>query len=193
MKSGLLDLPAKSARVLHVAPSEKGVARNLGEFKEYVAGDFAPERYKNPSVIQLDLCDLGRHGKFDLIYLSHVLEHIIEDRKAMREMLRALNVGGQVWILVPLGSGPTVDGEPDLGPAERARLFGQADHVRYYGADIADRLREEGFSVDVILPKTLDPELFRANGLSEMDYIFCCRKANHEGSNNDFRHSRVET
>ena len=45
---------------------------------------------------------------------------------------------------------PTTDEDPSVtDPQERFRRFGQTDHVRLYGRDYMDRLREAGFIVTV--------------------------------------------
>ena len=46
-------------------------------------------------MVRMDICDIPyRDNTFDVIYCSHVLEHVPDDRKAMREFLRVLKVGG---------------------------------------------------------------------------------------------------
>src|SRR5205823_10364596 len=84
---------------------------------------------------------------FDVIYCSHVLEHVPDDRRAMREFHRVLKTGGWAILLVPITAERTVEDPSVLDPAERLRLFGQEDHVRRYGPDYTDRLREAGFEV----------------------------------------------
>ncbi|MDW8146212.1 MAG: class I SAM-dependent methyltransferase [Roseiflexaceae bacterium] len=46
---------------------------------------------------------------FDFIYCSHVLEHIPDDRTAMRELQRVLRPGGMAMILTPLWDKPTFE------------------------------------------------------------------------------------
>ena len=87
-------------------------------------------------------------ASFDVIYCSHVLEHVQDDRKAMREFYRILNTDGWAILLVPIIAEETFE-DPSIVEAEdRQRLFGQRDHVRRYGPDYVDRLRETGFIVE---------------------------------------------
>ncbi len=73
-----------------------------------------------------------------------------EDRTAMRELCRVLRPGGTAILLVPMSDRPTTDEDPSVtDPQERFRRFGQTDHVRLYGRDYMDRLREAGFIVTV--------------------------------------------
>lgn len=98
---------------------------------------------------QIDLPD----NQFDLIICSHVLEHIPDDRKAMAEMHRILKPGGNALILVPLWPSEkhnTYENSAITDSRDRIMNFGQYDHLRIYGLDVADRLTQAGFSVDII-------------------------------------------
>ena len=87
---------------------------------------------------------------FDLIICSHVLEHIPDDRLAIRELFRVLKRDGTAILQVPISASlPSTIEDPWLSnPRERERRFGQHDHVRIYGADYTTRLEEGGFLVE---------------------------------------------
>jgi SAM-dependent methyltransferase len=137
---------APAGRVLHLAP-EGGIARRLRRMPgvEYVSGDLEP----GAAMLTLDLERLELpDASFDLALCSHVLEHVGDDRAAMRELHRVLRPGGTLVVQVPT-YGEHTDEDPSVVSAEARRArFGQADHVRVYGADVEDRLREAGFDVD---------------------------------------------
>src|SRR6185503_7695510 len=84
---------------------------------------------------------------FDVIYCSHVLEHVPDDRLARSQLRRGLKRAGWAVLLVPITAAQTIEDPTVTDPAERERLFGQHDHVRRYGPDYVDRLRDAGFSV----------------------------------------------
>ncbi|MGH8545505.1 MAG: class I SAM-dependent methyltransferase [Gammaproteobacteria bacterium] len=88
-------------------------------------------------------------GDRTLVFCSHVLEHIPDDRAAMRELHRVLAPGGTAIVAVPIGDGPTDEG-PVSSMEERILRFGQKDHVRLYGLDIVDRLEDSGFDIEVL-------------------------------------------
>lgn len=90
-------------------------------------------------------------SSFDVILCSHVLEHVADDGKAMRELFRVLKPGGWAVLLVPVDSRreETFEDPTVVAPTERERLFGQADHVRLYGRDFPSRLEKAGFTVRV--------------------------------------------
>ena len=101
--------------------------------------------------LNLDLTRLPiRDASFDVVICSHVLEHVPDDRAAMREIRRVLKPEGWALLMVPYDRArPTTFEDPSIeDPAERERLFGQHDHVRLYGRDYADRLREAGLEVE---------------------------------------------
>jgi SAM-dependent methyltransferase len=96
-----------------------------------------------------------RDDSVDLMVCYHVLEHIPDDRAAMREMARVLSPGGLALVQVPFRPGTVTDEDPDAPEAERVRRFGQADHVRYYGDDFEDRMVEAGLAFQRVTPRSL--------------------------------------
>ena len=66
----------------------------------------------------------------------------------MKELFRILRKGGKAYIQVPIKDGATYENILITTPDERTIHFGQADHVRYYGRDIIDRLTSTGFIVE---------------------------------------------
>jgi SAM-dependent methyltransferase len=186
---GLIARPPERARVLHVAPGERSLVRRFQAMSEtYVAGDFDPRRYAwvpgIDEVVKVDLTKLEFSTPFDLIYASHVLEHIPDDGLALREVFDHLRVGGQAVFLVPLRGEVTEEGGPNLSAAERQRRFGQWDHVRQYGLDIVDRLERAGFEVTTLDAADTGADAMRRFGFEthgyagdpETDRIFVCRR-----------------
>jgi hypothetical protein len=68
----------------------------------------------------------------------------------MRELRRVLRPVGWAVIQVPILRGRTIEDPGEQDPAQRLRRFGQDDHVRVYGNDFLDRLREAGLRPDVV-------------------------------------------
>jgi hypothetical protein len=74
-----------------------------------------------------------RDGAYDLIAWSHVLEHVADDRSALRELLRIGSPEGFLHLVVP-----------DPFREEKTRDWGfskpeKHGHFRVYGADIEER------------------------------------------------------
>ena len=115
---------------------------------------------------------------FDLLVCLHVLEHIEDDREAMREFFRVLAPGGRAIIQVPPSDLDRTFENPELTtPEERERAFGQWDHVRICGRDYGDRLVEAGFDVseqdDV---ERLEPAQRTRYGLRTGEPFYLCTK-----------------
>jgi predicted SAM-dependent methyltransferase len=99
----------------------------------------------------MDITDLKlQDDRFSLVWCSHVLEHIENDRKAMTELFRVLRPSGLAVILVPVYGAKTYEDPKIQSPEERLKHFKQEDHVRLYGLDIKSRLADVGFRVDVL-------------------------------------------
>ena len=97
----------------------------------------------------------------------------------MREFHRVLSPTGFAVLLVPINTDKTFEDPTVEDPEERLRLFGQEDHVRKYGPDYVDRLKEAGFQVEEIRPEDLlDEEARRKMGITSKcaGTIFVCRK-----------------
>ena len=86
----------------------------------------------------------------DAIICNHVLEHIPDDRKAMKELRRVLKPGGWGILQVPISYVLAATHEdPSIVTTEaREQAFGQYDHVRIYAKDYVDRLVGAGFKVE---------------------------------------------
>jgi SAM-dependent methyltransferase len=135
-------------RVLHVAP--EAALRRLLEGSapsRYLTADLdAPDVDMNFDLTAAPLPD----DSFDVIVCNHVLEHIPDDRAALREIRRMLAPGGWALVMTPITVEITIEDPKVTDPDERLRRFGQRDHVRRYGWDYLDRLRDAGFSTDVV-------------------------------------------
>jgi len=85
----------------------------------------------------------------DVVILSHVLEHVDDDMRALRELNRILGPGGSLFVQVPLsGAKETIEDKLE-NAAARLASYGKTDHVRLYGEDLVARLIAVGFSVTV--------------------------------------------
>jgi len=161
---------------LHVAPNEIGIIRRFEHLPGYRPVDLFPEIYPATQTKRCDLMELGMQDELDVAYLSHVMEHVPCDKTVLENLFQALRTNGRLWILVPLWDKPTVDGTSAMTGKERERAFGQWDHVRQYGPDIAQRMEAAGFQVDTIQAGSVDQETFERLGLNRQDWIFCGTK-----------------
>jgi hypothetical protein len=171
-KSNLFDRNPK--RMLHVAP-EVALQPRLACIPnlDYLTADLQDPK----CMVKMDVTDIQYpDNTFDVVYCSHVLEHVPDDRKAIRELARVLKPEGWAVFMVPLSEEQTIEDLWVTSPSEREKLFGQYDHVRQYGPDFKDRLEEEGFKVTVLKPSQIAPEDGVRMGLPMRDSVFFCTK-----------------
>ncbi len=146
-------------KMLHFAPEQAFYKR----FKKLKNLDYTTTDLNSPLAdVKADICDLPfEDNSYDIIFCNHVLEHIPDDDKALEELYRILKPKGMAIFQIPqdLSRDKTFEDDSIKDPKERARIFGQYDHVRIYGKDYFEKLRSKGFIVKEVdysheLPKT---------------------------------------
>lgn len=138
---------ATPKKMLHVAPENCFESK----LKEFLGDNYITADLDDPhAMVKMDITDIKYSDQsFDVIYCSHVLEHVHNDKKAMKEFYRVLKGNGWAILLVPITADETFEDPSIVDPEERIKAFGQEDHVRKYGPDYLERLREAGFKVEV--------------------------------------------
>lgn len=176
-KTDLFD--GREKRILHIAPEEaiERLVRGLPNV-DYLSADLEDPR----AMVRMDITNIDYpEGAFDVILCSHVLEHVPDDRKALREFHRVLSPTGWGIIQIPVTDPVTFEDFTITDPEERLRVFGQRDHVRRYGPDVRERMEEAGFFVEEIATESMaSPEEIRRMGLMSGDRIYVCRKGSSE-------------
>jgi SAM-dependent methyltransferase len=163
-------------RLLHFAP-EPALTSSFQQIPglDYLSADLASPH----AMVKADITNMvWPDASFDIIYCSHVLEHVPEDRPAMREMFRVLKPGGWAMLQVPIAKHGTIEDPSITDPAERERLFWWHDYVRLYGLDIKERLAAADFEVEVVFGRhLLALQHCERMGINPDAPIFHCRKA----------------
>lgn len=150
-------------KVLHFAPEQAFYKR----FKNLKNLDYTTTDLLSPLAdVKADICNLPfNDNEFDVILCNHVLEHIPDDTKAMQELYRVLKLGGMGIFQIPqdLSRETTFEDDSITDKKERAKIFGQYDHVRIYGRDYFNKLRSIGFKVEEVdyTSKLSDEEIER--------------------------------
>lgn len=137
-------------RLLHVAP-EVALMRKFSRIYAEQPADYVTADLESPLAdLHFDIQHIPLEDEsFDVVICNHIMEHVEDDRLAMREILRIMRKGGWGVILSPvdLQREKTFEDDTITDEAERTRIFGQYDHRRIYGRDYAERLRDAGFEV----------------------------------------------
>ena len=170
-----LDAERGQTRLLHFAP-ESILSRRLTQRKDlhHITADLSsPEAMLRADITRLPHAD----ASFDAVYCSHVLEHVSDDGAALVEVNRILRRAGWAIFQVPIVGDRTYEDLSVSDADERLRRFGHPDHVRVYGLDFEERLRDGGFDVHAVAAADIASayELDRFGLGDEM--LFLCRKS----------------
>src|SRR5450759_141007 len=129
----------------------------------------------------IDITDMNCYaeGAFDAFICSHVLEHVPDDLKALRELFRILKPGGWGILMVPIIlTLDQIDEDPLLEDiAERWRRFGQDDHVRMYSRNgFVERAEGAGFIVRQYGQEYFGANVFKKHGISDKSILYIVEK-----------------
>ena len=168
---------SKTLKVLHIAPEQ--CFYNL--FKNLKNINYTTFDLNSPLAdIKGDICNLPfKENSFDFILCNHVLEHINDDKKAMKELYRVLNKNGTAILQVPINqkSSKTFEDSSIVDKKERIEKFGQYDHIRLYGLDYFKKLESFGFKVDPLkYSKEFTESEIIKYGLIKDEIIPVCKK-----------------
>lgn len=174
-RAGLLQ---KGTRVLQIAPAQmidRYIQQHLSE-GTYDTADLFMEDVTYRTDIQ-NMVEIAE-DTYDVWICSHVLEHVADDRKALRELRRILKPDGCGILLVPLDlSRKITDEEPGCSEAENWRRFGQGDHVRAYAKkDFLERIEASGFELECIGKEYFGEQFFKNCGLLDTSTLYIVRK-----------------
>jgi SAM-dependent methyltransferase len=168
---------SSALKVLHFAPEQEFYKR----FKKQTNIEYTTTDLLSPLAdVKADICNLPfEDNAYDIIFCNHVLEHIPDDTKAMQELFRVLKPGGMGIFQIPqdLSRASTFTDDTIVDQKERAKIFGQYDHVRVYGRDYFDKLRSIGFKViEEDYTHKIAPELVEKYCLAKGEIIPVCFK-----------------
>lgn len=170
-------IKSRRFRLLNVAP-DRAIQNKLKSLDniDYISIDLSSGiAMQNQDLTKLGFAD----NSFDLVLCYHVLEHIVDDRKAMKELYRVTKPGGLAIIQTPVeyDREKTFEDLNITTPDARRKLFGQEDHVRIYGNDYFERLRLVGFDVvKNYFVNTFMPGEIEKYVLDKDEILCCCRK-----------------
>lgn len=168
----LVDRP----KLLHIAP-EVSIMRPLKRRYARTPQNYITADLESPLAdIHFDVQNIPLKDNFtEVIICNHIMEHVEDDRLAMRELYRVMAHGGWGIILAPIDYSRATTFEDDsiTDPEERTRIFGQYDHRRIYGRDYSERLCEAGFIVEEVhyINEFTDEEIERFSLTDEILYV----------------------
>jgi SAM-dependent methyltransferase len=168
----------KPHQILHIAP-EVCFMRELEKIHgdQYITADIESPLAK----VKMDIHQIPfGENTFDVVLCNHVLEHVRDDIQALSEIRRVLKPGGFAILQVPFFNpvqAETFEDNSITDPRDRERIFGQNDHVRKYGLDYANRIRQAGLDVNVdLFVNDLSDEVRIKFGLVKGEELFVGQK-----------------
>jgi SAM-dependent methyltransferase len=170
--------PAKEYHLIEFAPTKSfGKAVKSFENIHHRTANLLPDDVDD----QVDLMDMHIYedGRFDVFVCSHILEHVIDDSKAMTELYRILKPSGFGIVLVPIipALERTLEDPSINDEALQWKYFCQGDHVRMYKkTDFISRLEGVGFKVTQCGKDYFGETVFRQNGITETSVLYVVEK-----------------
>ncbi|TAH69978.1 MAG: methyltransferase domain-containing protein [Anaerolineaceae bacterium] len=164
-----------NCNILHFAP-ERMIQLNLRKKNvvTYITGDIELSKadYKiDITNIQFD------DNKFDYIIANHILEHVLDEEKAIKELIRCLKLNGSIMLSFPICMDvDTLEDDKYDNEYDRTIFYGQKDHVRLYGRDYKERLEAYGLKVGIYSPEVLlDSKTVEQFGFIKDDIVLLCK------------------
>ena len=160
------------SRILDFSPSRSQYrllrTKKLNYTASDLSGDFNADVAYDITAIPTE------DNTFDLIICYHILEHVADDIRAMKELFRTVKRGGHCIIQTPFKEGEIYEDDSVNTPEGRTKHFGQSDHLRIYSIKgLAERLTNTGFKVEI---KTILNKSNNSLGLNNKENILICRK-----------------
>lgn len=158
-------------KVLDFSPSRslyrKWEKQNVIYKASDLSGDFISDN-------QYDITAIPENDNtFDLILCYHILEHVIDDLSAMKELYRTLKPNGTLLVQTPFKEGEIYEDYTITSEQDRLLHFGQEDHVRVYSIEgLKNRLIQSGFEVKV--NHYINKDII--HGLTENEIVLIMRK-----------------
>ena len=164
-------------KFLHIAPEYCFIKifKNMKNL-DYTTGDLISPW----ADVKMDVHNIPfAENTFDVVICNHVLEHVDDSDVVMKEFYRVMKPGGWGIFQVPidLESKTTKEDKSIIDPKERERLYWQSDHLRLFGLDYPDKLRNAGFKVtESNFINQIEKDLIIRYALPKDEIIYLCEK-----------------
>jgi len=168
----------KPKKIVHFAPETE-----LSKFikRSHIFVDYQTADYMMDGVDhKVDLMDIPfSNDTYDFFICSHVLEHVLDDKKAIAELFRITKPGGKGILMAPIITTlpKTIEDPSITDESERWRLFGQNDHVRLYARkEYTERIKAVGFQLDELDISFFGIRVFKMLGLKQSSVLYIANK-----------------
>ncbi|MCF8450868.1 MAG: class I SAM-dependent methyltransferase [Taibaiella sp.] len=163
--------------LLDIAPSELKVLLKTLPYINYRSADLNNPRADD----KVDITDMNiyENSRFDIFVCSHVLEHVKDDIKAMKELHRVLKPGGWGIAMVPINTSieETFEDDNIVTDGDRWKYYGQDDHVRMYSKKgFINNLQQAGFKVNLFGVDYFGAAQFERHGIHARSVLYIVEK-----------------
>jgi len=144
---------------------------------KYLTGDL----HDKNADIRIDIQKTNlESNSFSFVSCDHVLEHVINWKMALKELHRIIQPDGYIEITVPLLDiyDTTFEDSSIVTAIDKKNLYGQYDHLRIFGRDFKERLKDAGFFVEVHDGNVFDSRIMpiTAPATYDSNKIYICKK-----------------
>ena len=163
-------------QLLYLAPTDV-LQEKLKQYKNisYLSADL-----ESPLSMQhFDIMDIPiTNNSFSFIICSHILAHVKNHKKALKELYRILQPGGILILLDDYESRPkTLEYEEVKTPEERKIAYGQSDRWRLFGKDFLSEITSLGFKLTKSdFASSFTKEETIKYRIDKMEKIYSCKK-----------------
>jgi SAM-dependent methyltransferase len=162
----VLHFDHKKGSVLYFAPERNlDYFRQLPNLEVHTSNYPAGEADFHIDILAIPFAD----SSWDFVICHHVIEHLSDDRKGLREMLRILKPGGEAIVSVPMDLGRQTTVE--YGTANPAEHY----HYYSYGTDFIERV-PDGFGVSSFRVSEFCSELQQQQHALEDEVVYVLKK-----------------
>jgi len=167
-------------KAIHFAP-EPRFSKYIQQSKIFEVYHTADFMMKNVDY-KVDLMNLQfPNESYDFFICSHVLEHVPDDLKAIRELHRITSKNGFGILMAPIAVDlqKTIEDSNAKSIGQRIHLYGQGDHLRLYAhAEYVQRISSNGFNVHEYGQDYFGMETFSQLGLKPTSVLYIASKEN---------------
>jgi SAM-dependent methyltransferase len=164
------------SKVIHFSPEAALENQIRSKFKFYETADLISDAVNH----RVDLMKLPfKDNTYDFFICSHVLEHVIDDKIAVKELYRILKPGGRGILMVPISLAlkNTIEDIENEDEYFRWQNFGQFDHLRLYAHDdYVELIKNAGFCLDQLDKTYFGNKIFKLMGLKDSSILYIVEK-----------------
>lgn len=171
----------KDAEIIHFAP-ERNLSKKIQQCLplKYIKADLNPS---DNSIQKIDLTNIPfKEESFNILICNHVLEHILEYMKALKEIYRVLKKDGIAILQTPYSKLLQKNFEDRGINTDELRLlyYGQEDHVRYFSENqFFESLTDTGFRLLILKHNDMfESNLAKYYGVNEKEDFIRVMKPN---------------